>query len=123
MQKPRSGLGKTIETMKRYLWIPFNAYKHRDVKTSPQSTSKTSTVRRRSRREEAQDDIELQPLTRVAARQEDGNRGEENRMGTEGEFVLERESSWGRSWVNQEGVRVVENDVWWVKVDEGSAQV
>lgn len=57
------------------------------------------------------DGMEMQPLTRVVARQ---NQVEGmHRTGTEEEWQLEGEGNWGRSWINCDGVRVVENDVWW----------
>lgn len=105
-----SSLSNMVQAVKRYLWTPRSAYKYWDT-TTRQRTPKTSTVHRNHDLEREMDGMEMQPLTRVVARQ---NQVEGmHRTGTEEEWQLEGEGNWGRSWINCDGVRVVENDVWW----------
>ncbi|KAF9692575.1 hypothetical protein EKO04_009536 [Ascochyta lentis] len=112
-KKPKCHLGKIIKQVKRYLHMVRSAHKYRsrpslqeaDTQSKPSPSGREESFSAMDER--VLDDMGLCPLTRVSARRD------EVEVGGQDEWRLEGEFSWGRSWVNWEGVRVVENDVWW----------
>ncbi|KZM23002.1 uncharacterized protein EKO05_0008243 [Ascochyta rabiei] len=112
-QKPKLHPSNIIKDVKRHLHMPRSVRKFWAPHTqSDPQTSRGGETGKRSGAVDGRvlDDMGLCRLTRVSARRDEV---ETREAGGQDEWRLEGEFRWGRSWVNWEGVRVFEKDVWW----------